>query len=274
MTVMNTYLWNTFLAALLLALSHPLFAQSTSTESAIVAPESDIIASVNGRPIARLSVERIVQQLESSGKPGNAEQVLGELIDLELLTQEAEKIGLEKQPAVASALQLQYTQTMANAYLADLGQGLEFTDEQIRAEYDKQSAQIETDEFHASHILLETEEEAITVITDLANGDDFAELAKSRSTGPSATNGGDLGWFQKANMVAEFSDALIKMEVGSTSAEPVKSQYGWHVIQLIEKRAAAKPDFAALKPGIRNILVRQHLSQQMEALRLAAKIER
>lgn len=238
------------------------------------ATSGDITATVNDEPISSLLADRVAEQLAAQGQQPNRAQIIDELINLEILTQEAEKIELDKNNEVATALHLQYTQTMANAYLADFSNELEITEEDIRAEYEKQIADLKVSEYNASHILVETEDEAKKIIEELKAGGNFAELAKTHSTGPTGTNGGDLGWFQPENMVAEFSDALSTLEVGNTTGEPVKTQFGWHIIQLNETRAAAKPDYSpAVKSGIQNTLLRQALSEHVQALRDKAAIE-
>ncbi len=234
----------------------------------------EAVATVNGRPISQLSLERVTQQLSAQGQQPNREQIIDELINLEILTQAAEQMELDKSDDVATALHLQYTQTMANAYLGVFSNDLKISEEQIRAEYDKQIALIKASEYKASHILLDSKEDAEKVIADLNGGGDFVQLAKTRSTGPSSATGGDLGWFQPENMVPEFSAAVATMEKGSVSVEPVQTEFGWHVIKLDDVREAAKPDYSpAVKSGIQNTLLREALAKEVEGLRADAKIE-
>jgi len=242
-------------------------------EKSGLAPD-DVAAMVNGKPISSLLAERVSEQLAAQGQSPNREQIVDELINLEILTQEAEKIKLDKNNEVATALHLQYTQTMANAYLAEFSNDLVISEEDIRAEYEKQIAELKVSEYNASHILLENEEDAKKVIEELQAGGDFAELAKINSTGPTGPTGGELGWFQPENMVPEFSAVLSTLEVGNTTAEAVQTQFGWHVIQLNDTRAAAKPDYSpAVKGGIQNTLLRQALAAHVQALRDAAEVE-
>jgi len=234
----------------------------------------EVAATVNDKPISSLLADRVGEQLAAQGQKPNRQQIVDELINLEILTQEAERIKLNDNDEVATALHLQYTQTMANAYLAEFSNGLKISEEDIRAEYEKQIADIKVSEYNASHILLDTEEDAKMVIAELKNGGDFAELAKTHSTGPSGATGGDLGWFQPENMVPEFSAALTTLEVGNTTGEPVKTEFGWHVIQMNDTRAAAKPDYSpAVKGGIQNTLLRKALAEHIAELRSAAKVE-
>jgi len=255
-------------------------AENTSTEStetgneATGENENQTIALVNGKPISRMALERVTAQLSAQGQNPDRDQIIQELINLEILTQEAEKQELDKNSDVATALKLQYTQTMANAYLGEFNRNLFIGEEEIRAEYEEQIAAIEVSEYKASHILLESEADALNVIGELFAGGDFAELAETYSTGPTSLNGGDLGWFQPENMEPEFSAAVADLEKGETTSEPVKTKFGWHVIQLDDSRTAAKPDYSpTVKAGIQNTLLRDAMAKKVEELRSAATIE-
>jgi len=274
------------LGALALATTLPATAQDTTEKADAVAaalPEG-ALAVVNGRPVPALSIDNIVRQIEAQGAQGgqgdqaggapDRERILDELIDLEILTQEAEKQKLDEQPEIAAALQLQYTQTMANAYLAAAGDAMEITEEDLRAEYDRQVANLDNAEYRASHILLESEEEARAVLDELAAGADFATLADERSSDQGGSNGGDLGWFQAGSMVPEFTAAVAAMEVGTISEAPVKSDFGYHVIRLDETRGAAPPEFEAVRPGLENLVLRDRLAAMVEELRAGADVER
>jgi peptidyl-prolyl cis-trans isomerase C len=262
----------TLSSALIALLSAPLtVALAQSTAKAL--PDG-VAATVNGKPVSELAVTNVMTQISNQGEQPDRNQIISELINLEVLTQAAEELGLDKKPAVAAALHLQYTQSMSNAYLSEVGQGLEVTDSELRAEYDKQAAGVTADEYNASHILLDSESDATDVINELANGGDFAALAKARSTGPTGENGGNLGWFQADSMVAEFSTALASMKPGDTSAAPVQTQFGWHVIKLNDTRSAPTPDFESVKDGIRNIVVRNRLAKIMDDLIEKAEVTR
>ena len=272
----------TLVAGIALALAAlPAAAQDAADPADDEALPDGVLATVNGRPVPALSLENIVRQIEAQGAepgqeggPPDRERILRELIDLEILTQEAEKRKLDEQPDIAAALQLQYTQTMANAYLAATGDEMEITDEELRAEYERQTANMVENEYRASHILLESEEDARGVIDELADGAAFETLAEERSTDPTGANGGDLGWFRAGAMIPEFVDAVAAMETGDTSEAPVQSDFGFHVIRLDEKRGAALPDFEAVKPGLTNLVLRDRLAAKVEALREGADIRR
>jgi len=244
-----------------------------NAQSATKLPDG-VAATVNGRTVSELSVKNVMTQIAGQGETPDRKQILTELINLEVLTQAAEALGLDKKPEVAAALHLQYTQSMSNAYLSEVGQEIEVSDEEIRAEYDRQAANIEADEYNASHILLDSKADAADVIRELQSGGGFAQLAIDRSTGPTGQNGGNLGWFQSNSMVPEFSAALATMKNGETSTKPVKTEFGWHVIRLNDTRSAATPDFESVKSSMKNVVVRNRLAAKLGELLDAADINR
>jgi len=232
-----------------------------------------ISASVDDRPIPQLIVDIVAQQLSASGQETDNAQIIAELIDMEVLTKAAEQLELQNEPELAATLQLQYTQTMANAYLARIGAEFEFSDEELKAEYELQSANVDRAEYRGSHILLESAEQAERLIQELTAGASFEDLAKEHSVDPGGENGGDLGWFQASTMPAEFSAAVAEMSTGDVSKTPVKTQYGYHIIKLNETRDAGLPDFQAVKTGLTNLAVRKALSEHVTKLRQQADIK-
>ncbi|MBX2882892.1 MAG: peptidylprolyl isomerase [Granulosicoccus sp.] len=231
-----------------------------------------ILAVVNGRPIQQLSVDNVAQQITEGGQEAEPERILEELINLEVLTQAAEAMDLDKEEVISATLQLQYTQTMANAYLARKSAELSFTDDELREEYESQSATVERSEFRASHILLESQEAAAEVIQMLDGGREFADLASEYSIDATSENGGDLGWFQSSTMAPEFSEAVAELNIGETTENPVQSEYGFHIIMLVDKRDAALPDFDAVKSGLVNLAARKALARHVDELKAAADI--
>jgi len=189
------------------------YAQSTETEKSedtmashgSSLPEG-VSAMVNGEPVYTESLETVAKQFQSNNQQVDETRILDELINMQVLTQQAEKMELDKDPAVAAALKLQYVQTMANAYLAKIAEDIVVSEEELRAMYDEQVATIDEDEFRASHILLETKEDADKVLKLLGEGREFVELAQEYSIDPAGPSGGDLGWFRDGAMVAEFYD--------------------------------------------------------------------
>ncbi|GAB4287290.1 MAG: peptidylprolyl isomerase [Roseovarius sp.] len=153
-----------------------------------------------------------------------------------------------------------------------LGQGID--EDRLRAAYDEQYPD-DTDqlEYRASHILVDSEEAARALIAELAGGADFAALARERSIGPSAAVGGDLGWFGEGDMVAPFFDAVAKLKPGEVSA-PVQTQFGWHVIKLMETRNRERPEYETVRPELEQQLRNQILAQRIRELSATATIER
>jgi peptidyl-prolyl cis-trans isomerase C len=148
------------------------------------------------------------------------------------------------------------------------------TDEAMKKVYDEAAKQIEGEqEVHARHILVETEDEAKAIEAELKKGADFAELAKKKSKDPGAADGGDLGFFTKDQMVPEFSAVAFALEPGKIS-DPVKSQFGWHVIKVEEKRNRKAPDFEQVKAQIETYVTRKAQAEYVAKLREGAKVER
>src|SRR5436305_1717428 len=148
------------------------------------------------------------------------------------------------------------------------------TDDAMKKVYDEASKQIAGEqEVHARHILVETEDEAKAIEDELKKGADFAELAKKKSKDPGASDGGDLGFFTKEQMVPEFSTVAFTLEPGKIS-DPVKSQFGWHIIKVEEKRSRKAPDFEQVKAQIEQYVTRKAQADYVAKLRAEAKVER
>jgi len=148
------------------------------------------------------------------------------------------------------------------------------TDAELHKVYDEAVGQMKSEpEVHARHILVETEDEAKALVAELKKGGDFAELAKAKSKDPGASDGGDLGWFTKDQMVPEFSEVAFKLDKGQLS-DPVKSQFGWHVIKVEDKRMRQPPEFEKVRDQLENFVVRRQQSAVITKLRAEGKIER
>lgn len=234
------------------------------------------MATVNGRPITQNIFDAYVKQ-RSQRTPvgGSAEElkaVLKELIDLELVLEDAERNGVDQQPALAAQLELQRRSLLVRANLQKYVSSHPVTEAETKALYDIQIAN-QGKEYKARHILSETEEDAIGIISRLDKGEDFAQLAKDNSTGPSANQGGDLGWFPPNRMVAPFNEAVIAMEIGAYSKVPVHTQFGWHVILVEDVRDTTPPTFEQSKAQITAKIRGQRVAQFIEGLRNAAQID-
>ncbi|WP_018954559.1 peptidylprolyl isomerase [Thioalkalivibrio sulfidiphilus] len=242
------------------------------------APQAQIngeaIAVVNGVAISEADFQDFLN-LQRMTRPGESllpDEVLDEMINMELLRQAALQQGLDKDPDIQRQVERARTNLMVGA-LIDRRLDQEYTEEQLRAEYDRQIQAIERTEYKARHILLDSEADAREVIVALEAGGDFQALAREHSTGPSGPMGGDLGWFTLDAMVPAFSQAVQAMEKGSYSSEPVQTEFGWHVILLEDTRSSEPPPFEAVRDRVAQILDNRALQDYIGDLRAAAKIE-
>jgi len=235
----------------------------------------EVVATVNGQPITELELEVFLKQKRAKQGAANLsrEAAINELVNLKLLAQEAEKEGLPKTPEFEATMALQRNTLLANEVLKQRIQDMDVTDKELRDEYERQIAGMATKEYKARHILTKSKEDAEAVIAELDKGADFAELAKQKSTGPSGANGGDLGWFRPGAMVPEFSKAVEGMKKGTYTKEPVKTQFGWHVILLEDVRELSPPAFDEVKDKLRAIVVNKKLQQYLSDLHSKAKID-
>lgn len=149
------------------------------------------------------------------------------------------------------------------------------TEEAVQARYDETVGAVEPEiEVQASHILVSEEEAATTIIEELAAGADFATLAQERSEGPSASRGGDLGFFKRGDMVPPFADAAFSLEPGQTTDTPVQTQFGWHVIQVVDRREVTPPALAEAREQIEQQIQQESVASLLGDLRATAEIER
>jgi len=197
-------------------------------------------------------------------------QLIDELADVYALATSGLAQDLEKDPAVAAQLELQRMGILAQAVASELAKNIEVSDEEIRASYQEQIKLAPSQQLKARHILVQTQSEAIEIIAALADGADFNELAKERSTDSSGANGGDLGWFTPDQMVKPFSDAVVALDDGQYTTEPVQSQFGWHVILREEARAATPPPLESARENIKARLQGEKLRAKIDEMKTAA----
>lgn len=190
-----------------------------------------------------------------------------ELTDIYLLSDEPRAHVLKESPRMQAQLELQTRAILAQAVASDFLTNNPATDEEMQALYDEQVKLAPPLEYKARHILLETQGEAIAVISDLEGGSDFAELAKEKSTGPSGPSGGDLGWFPPEQMVAEFSSAVVALGDGEFTKAPVQTQFGWHVILREDSRESPPPPFDSVTDVLKQQVEQQKLRDYIAGLR-------
>ncbi len=234
------------------------------------------VAMVNGQPVSQTLFDLFANQhQQQTGKPLTKEErtrLITQLVDLELLAQNARKKGLDQKPDVNGQLLAQYTTTLAQADVRDHMQNVKISQAEIEKAYKQRVANMSGKEYKARHILLKTKAEAEAVIKQLDHGANFAKLAKEKSTGPSASQGGQLGWFSPQDMVPNFSHAVEQLKPGHYTEKPVKTRFGWHVILLEATRKQTKPSLADLRDSITQTLQRQKVEQYIQQLRKQAKI--
>lgn len=245
----------------------------------VFAADADpVAATVNGQEIRLSDVDdaRSLLPPQMQGQP--VEQVYGVLLDSlinsRLAAQRAEQEGIADSPEFKKRMARIGEQILERMMLSKYIEE-RLTDEVLQARYDELSKQFEgQEETHARHILVPSEDEAKAVIDQLDDGADFAELAKAQSAGPSGPRGGDLGWFGPGRMVPAFEDAAMTLKTGSYSAEPVQTQFGWHVIKVEERRPIEVPGFDEARPALVNELSAKLGQNFMEQLRADATIEK
>ena len=235
------------------------------------------LAIVNGKPVPKERAELLKQQVERSGRPITPEvesQIKEEVIAREIFLQEAKKRGLEASKDFKSQMELARQTILIRELFADYQKKNPVSDAEIQAEYDKFVAANSGKEYKASHILVEKEDEAKAIIASIKQGAKFEDIAKKQSKDPgSGARGGDLDWANPNSYVSEFTEAMLKLKKGEMTAEPVKSQFGWHIIRLDDVRQAQLPKLEEVKPQIAQQLQQQKLGQFQEDLRAKAKVE-
>ena len=235
-------------------------------------------ATVNGIAIAKSRVEMIVKQALASGQQDSEElrkSIIDKLAMQTLIAEEAVKKGLDKSADVMDQIDLTRQSILANAYVQDLMKNSAASEEALKAEYEKIKATITGTEYRARHILVEKEAEAKDIIAKLKKDPGlFEKLAMEKSADAgSKLRGGDLGWFDVSSMVPEFSGAISKLEKGTFTQEPVKTQYGYHVILLEDIRPIEAPPFEEVKTDLAQHLQQQNLKKQLDDLKATATIE-
>jgi len=248
-----------------------------SLSAALAQDQNEVLATLNGKPITRqdldMTLNDLQDQLGQVPAEGRDAAALTALIDIRSLANRAEEAGLDETDDFKSRLEFLRQRALHNAYFKE--EVLDkITDEQVRARYDKEVAATPPEnEVHARHILVDSEEEAKAIIAELDKGSDFETLAKEKSTGPSGPAGGDLGYFARGRMVPEFEEAAFALDVGAYTKEPVKTQFGWHVIKVEDKRAVQPPAFTEVQDQIRSVLLRERYFDLLNSLRDEAKVE-
>lgn len=252
-------------------------ATTTTTEAAQAIDPAAVVAKVGDQTITEadlgFAAEDMAQDLAQMPEAERRAFLVRILIDMKVMSQAARAEGMDQTEIFALRQNYLEERALRRAYFNDIIAGA-VTEEAARAEYDDFVSQFEPqDEIRASHILVETEEEANEIKAALEGGADFVELAKERSIDPGAVNGGDLGFFGRGMMVQPFEDAAFTLTDADEVSEPVQSQFGWHVIKLAEKRQSAPPTFEQVASQIQQQLLMQSFTDKVEALMEGVEID-
>jgi peptidyl-prolyl cis-trans isomerase C len=239
--------------------------------------EDKSAALVNGVSIPQARVDLRVKIAVTQGQADSPElrkAIREDMISLEVLAQEAKKKGLDNDPEVIQQTELAKQSVLVSAFVQDYTKNHQISDDQLKQEYDKLKGNLGKSEYNVSHILVESEDEAKAIIAQLGKKGKFDKIAKAKSKDAgSAERGGSLGWAVPSNFVPPFANAVLSLKKGTYTKEPVKSQFGWHIIKLDDVRDLKVPSFEELKPQIQQRLQQQSIQEYIANLRSKAKIE-
>jgi len=245
--------------------------------AAAVPAAAQNVAVVNGKPVTQARLQALKDQIGQQGRqitPEMEPQLKEWLINREVFLQEANKQGLAKDEAVKKRLELTREDILIEKLFDNYQAKNPASDEEAKAWYDEYVAANAGTEYKSSHILVEDEERAKAIIAEVKGGKSFEDIAKQESKDPgSGSKGGDLGWAKPQSYVPEFSEALTKLEKGGLTQEPVKSQFGWHIIRLDDQRPVEMPKFEDVKAQAAQQAGQQKLVKYQESLREKAKVE-
>jgi peptidyl-prolyl cis-trans isomerase C len=230
-----------------------------------------VLAIVNGNPITQTNYDRYLATRPQSAKK-DRNTIIEELIRRELVLQDAIKNGVDKQPDVIDELTTLRENLLVAANLKAVADKISVTDKELRKFYTEHLNELSVTEYKARHILVSTSEEAKAIIAELDKGADFVELAKKKSK-DNSIDGGDLGWFNSAQMVKPFANAVKNLEKGKYTAQPVKTKFGWHVILNEDTRKTPPPPFEKVEDRIKIALQRVKLQEYIQHLSAQAKVE-
>jgi peptidyl-prolyl cis-trans isomerase C len=265
--------------ALVLVTLAALAACQPKTAGTALNDNSPAVATVNGVPITRSFWDFYIKGITGGKSPADltAEQrgqALDNLIRARVVADQATKEGLDRSGDTAYMLELARLNVLQQAVEERYLKGREPTEQELRAEYETQLAAMPKTEYHARHILVASEASAQKIIERLNKGEKFEALAKSESLDSSKSNGGDLGWFTPGRMVPEFAGAVMALKPGEYTHNPVQTQYGWHVIQLLETRDTTPPPFDQVRQRLVQVVQAKKFRLYQDELMRAAKVEK
>ncbi len=242
----------------------------------LAAEKGKAVATVNGQPISQTVFNAFTAEQQAQGTPDSPElkdAIKEELVRREILAQEAKKKGLDKNPNIQGQIELAKQAVLIRAFLSDYVKAHPISEAQLKAEYELIKNNLGSTEYKSRHVLVEKEEDAKAIIAKLDKGEKFSELAKQSKDPGSKDKGGDLGWSSPAAYVKPFGEALTKLKKGEYTKTPVKSDFGYHVIQLEDSRPATPPPFDQVKPQLQQRAGQQQIENLVKELRSKAKVD-
>ena len=241
------------------------------------AAQGTTLARVNGVAVPRARQDLLMQQQGARGMPDNEQTralVRDELINREVLYQEAQKAGVGKKPEVQAQVEMARQEVVVSAYVREWVRTHPVTDADVQKEYDRAKSQTGDKEYRARHILVETEEQAKGLIDELKKGGKFEDLATKNSKDPgSAQRGGDLDWNVPGTYDKQFADALVKLEKGKYTDTPVRTRFGYHIIMLEDVRPVKFPALNEVRQRISQQITQGRIEELVKSLRAKAKVE-
>jgi len=236
---------------------------------------SEVVARVNGQPITEAAIKNLEIETAMYNRRLQVprERLVEELIDRELLYQEAVEQGYDKAPAVADQIKVASRAIVSKAYMRTLVGKTSVSRKEVQAEYERRKKNTDLRQFRISHILATTEEQAIQLIGQLDKGENFQELARQFSKDSTSVKGGVLGWRGSNQMAPEMTIAVKQLKQNEYTKKPVKTSYGWHIVLLDEIRQQEAPNFDKQKDSLSSILKRKKLKQYIEAMKSKNTIE-
>ena len=240
-------------------------------------PTFSEVAVVNNEKIEQRFVDFIKDEVEKQGRKVSndmEENIIDRLIDLKVINQAAKRSGLLDDPKILTQAELSTQELIYTLYLQRYIVNNPVKNDEVKSEYEIFINNFDDREFKASHILLKTKTQAQKIIAKLEENDNFSTLAKESSTDESSKdNGGDLGWFEKRDMLEIIYDEVSKLKKGEFTKSPIQTQFGWHVIKLNDTREAPLPSFEDKKTELKTTLQKRKLKQHLDELRNQAKIK-
>jgi peptidyl-prolyl cis-trans isomerase C len=237
------------------------------------------VATVNGTAISRNMYDFYIKNALQGKDPSTLTQqqkdeALDNLVRGELVVQQADKDGISKDPQTMDMIELSRMSAVQQAFSDHFVKENKPTEDELKKEYDAQVAQLPHTEYHVEHILVSSGDAANAVIAQLGKGAKFEDLAKKQSSDSSKDQGGDLGWTTPDRMAKPFSDAMVGLKPGEYTHVPVQTQYGWHVIKLVETRPLAPPDFDKVKDRVAQIVLSKKFKAYVDGLLAKAQIDK